>query len=144
MPDGHRNRTGRAATITIYLRERRGSKLPDRSVRRRRRGLLGTILALATPLLPVEQTTAQLKWPQSGTLTSVEAPLIGYVATELNITVPCRAAAGLAGPQNTGKTVLLSTVPKQAPTPSTAGCSSSAPTTTWYWWCAMSRWSALR
>lgn len=78
-------------------------------------GLLGTILALATPLLPVEQTTAQLKWPQSGTLTSVEAPLIGYVATELNITVPCRAAAGLAGPQNTGKTVLLSTVPKQAP-----------------------------
>src|SRR6202008_2000038 len=25
------------------------------------------------------------------------------------------AAAGLAGPQNTGKTVLLSTVPKQAP-----------------------------
>ncbi|KZS78906.1 arabinosyltransferase domain-containing protein [Mycobacterium persicum] len=78
-------------------------------------GLLGTILALATPLLPVKQTTAQLNWPQSGTFTSVEAPLIGYVATELNIAIPCRAAAGLAGPQNTGKTVLLSTVPKQAP-----------------------------
>lgn len=78
-------------------------------------GLLGTILALATPLLPVKQTTAQLNWPQSGTFTSVEAPLIGYVATELNIAIPCQAAAGLAGPQNTGKTVLLSTVPKQAP-----------------------------
>ena len=32
-----------------------------------------------------------------------------------NITVPCSAAAGLAGPQNRGRTVLLSTVPKQAP-----------------------------
>ncbi len=37
------------------------------------------------------------------------------MATELNVSVPCQAAAGLAGPQNAGKTVLLSTVPKQAP-----------------------------
>ena len=78
-------------------------------------GLLGALLAIATPLLPVNQTTAQLNWPQNGTFDSVEAPLIGYVATELNVTVPCQAAAGLAGPQNAGKTVLLSTVPKQAP-----------------------------
>lgn len=78
-------------------------------------GLLGTVLALATPLLPVKQTTAQLNWPQNGTFSSVEAPLISYVATDLNISVPCQAAAGLAGPENTNKTVLLSTVPKQAP-----------------------------
>ncbi|CAM4408467.1 putative arabinosyltransferase C [Mycobacterium basiliense] len=78
-------------------------------------GLLGTVLALATPVLPVDQTTAQLNWPQDNTFSSVEAPLIGYVATELNVSVPCQAAAGLAGPQNNGKTVLLSTVPKQAP-----------------------------
>ncbi|MGO9695744.1 MAG: arabinosyltransferase domain-containing protein [Mycobacterium sp.] len=77
-------------------------------------GLLGALLAIATPLLPVNQTTAQLNWPQNGTFDSVEAPLIGYVATELNVTVPCQAAAGLAGPRD-GKTVLLSTVPKQAP-----------------------------
>jgi arabinosyltransferase C len=75
-------------------------------------GLLGTLLAIATPLLPVKQTTAQLNWPQNGVLGSVEAPLIGYVATDLNIEIPCQAAAGLSG---TGKTVLLSTVPKQAP-----------------------------
>ena len=75
-------------------------------------GLLGALLAIATPLLPVKQTTAQLNWPQNGVLSSVEAPLIGYVATDLNISIPCQAAAGLAGP---GKTVLLSTVPKQAP-----------------------------
>ncbi len=74
-------------------------------------GLLGVLLALATPLLPVKQTTAQLNWPQNGVFSSVTAPLIAYVATDLEITVPCRAAAGL---DNT-KTVLLSTVPKQAP-----------------------------
>lgn len=78
-------------------------------------GLLGVLLAVATPLLPVDQTTAQLNWPQNGSFGSVEAPLIGYVATDLNITVPCQAAAGLAGRGNAGKTVLLSTVPKQAP-----------------------------
>src|SRR6201995_5556224 len=78
-------------------------------------GLLGAVLAIATPLLPVSQTTAQLNWPQNGVFDSVEAPLIGYVATDLTISVPCQAAAGLAGAQNTGKTVLLSTVPKQAP-----------------------------
>ena len=78
-------------------------------------GLLGTVLAIATPLLPVSQTTAQLKWPQNGAFDSVDAPLISYVATDLNVTVPCQAAAGLVGPQNASKTVLLSTVPKQAP-----------------------------
>ncbi len=78
-------------------------------------GLLGALLAMVTPALPVTQTTAQLNWPQNGTFNSVEAPLIGYVATDLNVTVPCQAAAGLVGPANAGKTVLLSTVPKQAP-----------------------------
>src|SRR5271169_2047076 len=78
-------------------------------------GLLGALLAIATPLLPVKQTTAQLNWPQNGVLGSVDAPLIGYVATDLDISIPCQAAAGLAGPSNGGKTVLLSTVPKQAP-----------------------------
>src|SRR5271157_1652227 len=78
-------------------------------------GLLGALLAIVTPMLPVNQTTAQLNWPQNGTFDSVDAPLIGYVATDLNVSVPCSAAAGLAGPENAGKTVLLSTVPKQAP-----------------------------
>ena len=78
-------------------------------------GLLGALLAIATPFLPVKQTTAELNWPQNGVLDSVTAPLISYVPTDLNIAIPCRAAAGLAGPQNLGRTVLLSTVPKQAP-----------------------------
>jgi arabinosyltransferase C len=78
-------------------------------------GLLGAVFAIATPLLPVDQTTAQLNWPQNGVWQSVDAPLIGYVATDLTITVPCQAAAGLVGPENAARTVLLSTVPKQAP-----------------------------
>lgn len=75
-------------------------------------GLLGAALAILTPLLPVKQTTAELNWPQNGVLDSVTAPLISYVATDLTINIPCGAAAGLNAP---GKTVLLSTVPKQAP-----------------------------
>lgn len=78
-------------------------------------GLLGVVMAVATPLLPVKQTTAQLNWPQNGVWQSVNAPLIGYVATDLTITVPCQAAAGLADPRDRGRSVLLSTVPKQAP-----------------------------
>ncbi|WP_370493662.1 arabinosyltransferase domain-containing protein [Mycobacterium sp. pW045] len=74
-------------------------------------GVLGTLLAILTPLLPVNQTTAELNWPQNGVLTSVQAPLISYVATDLDISVPCQAAAGLTKTD----TVLLSTVPKQAP-----------------------------
>lgn len=74
-------------------------------------GLLGTVLAIATPFLPVTQTTATLNWPQNNTLDSVDAPLIGYVATDLSITIPCSTAADLTGQRN----VLLSTVPKQAP-----------------------------
>ncbi len=75
-------------------------------------GLLGALMAVATPLLPVKQTTAELKWPQNGVLNSVDAPLIGYVATDLSVSVPCRIAAEL---NTSGRTVLLSTVPKQAP-----------------------------
>jgi arabinosyltransferase C len=78
-------------------------------------GLLAAVLAVATPFLPVTQTTAQLNWPQNGVMQSVDAPLIGYVPTDLNVSIPCRAAAGLVGPQNANRTVLLSTVPKQAP-----------------------------
>ncbi|MCX6478875.1 MAG: hypothetical protein NTY24_00165, partial [Mycobacterium sp.] len=58
-------------------------------------GLIGIACAVLTPFLPVKQTTAQLNWPQNGTLSSVTAPLIGYVATDLEITVPCSAARGL-------------------------------------------------
>ncbi len=74
-------------------------------------GFLGALLAVATPLLPVRVDTAQLNWPENNTLTSVTAPLVGYVPTDMTISIPCAAARGLEG----HATVLLSTVPKQAP-----------------------------
>lgn len=74
-------------------------------------GLLGVFLALATPLLPVTQTTAEVNWPQQDRLQSVLAPLVSYVPIDLDITVPCRAVDQLTAP---GQTVLVSTTPKQA------------------------------
>lgn len=85
-------------------------------------GLLGVLLAVATPLLPVDQTTAQLNWPQNGSFGSVEAPLIGYVATDLNITVPCQAAAGLAGRATPARRCCCRRCPSRRPRRSTAGC----------------------
>ncbi|GAA2061239.1 arabinosyltransferase domain-containing protein [Williamsia deligens] len=87
-------------------------------------GLLGFVLAIATPLLPVQQTTAQIDWPQrassgqqssgqgaSDPVRSVIAPLVGYVPVDLEMSVPCSAAALVTAQ---GQSVLVSTTPKDA------------------------------
>lgn len=74
-------------------------------------GLIGVFLALATPLLPVNQSTAELNWPQQDKLQSVLAPLVSYVPVDLEVSVPCSAVDQLTGP---GQTILMSTTPKQA------------------------------
>ncbi|MFM9378951.1 arabinosyltransferase domain-containing protein [Gordonia sp. VNK21] len=89
--------------------------MPVNSVRRAQitalvTGLLGLLLALATPLLPVHQTTAEISWPQRGTIESVEAPLISYVPISMDVHLPCTAAGELTGTD----TVLLSTLPPSA------------------------------
>ncbi len=68
-------------------------------------GLLGFLLALLTPILPVRQDRASLDWPESGAA-SVAAPLVSYEPLRLRATLPCALASELA----TGGTV-LSTVP---------------------------------
>src|SRR6478672_6387754 len=72
-------------------------------------GLIGFVLSVATPLLPVTQTTATLNWPQQGQLTNVTAPLISETPVEMTVTVPCTAVRAM--PPKGG--VLLSTAPKQ-------------------------------
>lgn len=52
-------------------------------------GLLGFVLSVLTPLLPVVQTTATLTWPQGGQLSNVTAPLISQAPVSLTATVPC-------------------------------------------------------
>ncbi|BCI92649.1 hypothetical protein NIIDMKKI_78550 [Mycobacterium kansasii] len=72
-------------------------------------GLVGFVLSVATPLLPVVQTTAMLNWPQNGQLNSVTAPLITLTPVDLTATVPCEVVRGL--PPQGG--VVLGTAPKQ-------------------------------
>ncbi|OFJ53988.1 arabinosyltransferase [Mycolicibacterium grossiae] len=52
-------------------------------------GLLGFVLAVATPLLPVTQTTATLNWPEQGRFSDVTAPLLSQAPVELSATIPC-------------------------------------------------------
>ena len=52
-------------------------------------GLVGFVLSVLTPLLPVVQTTATLNWPQDGQLSNVTAPLISQAPVSLTATVPC-------------------------------------------------------
>ncbi|AOW95152.1 arabinosyltransferase [Rhodococcus sp. WMMA185] len=74
-------------------------------------GLLGFVLALATPFLPVKQDAAWIDWPQNGVLGSVESPLVSYTPLDIQINVPCSAFARL---EPDGGTV-LSTLPNRAP-----------------------------
>jgi arabinosyltransferase B len=72
-------------------------------------GLIGFVLSVATPLLPVVQTTATLNWPQNGELNSVTAPLISLTPVDVTATVPCSLVHAL--PPEGG--IVLSTAPKK-------------------------------
>jgi arabinosyltransferase B len=71
-------------------------------------GLIGFVLSVATPLLPVVQTTATLNWPQGGQLNSVTAPLISQVPVTMTVTVPCDVIRSMPPAGGT----VLSTAPK--------------------------------
>ncbi|TQF75231.1 arabinosyltransferase [Rhodococcus spelaei] len=72
-------------------------------------GLLGFVFAVATPFLPVNQTSAALNWPQAGVIGSVDAPLVSQVPIDLQASVPCRLVRDL--PPTGG--LLLGTAPPQ-------------------------------
>lgn len=77
-------------------------------------GLLGFVLAVSIPLLPVVQTTATLNWPQGGQLGNVTAPLITQAPVQLEASIPCQVIRDM--PARGG--LVLSTAPakgKQAP-----------------------------
>ncbi|MFF2086513.1 arabinosyltransferase domain-containing protein [Nocardia sp. NPDC058176] len=94
---------------------------PDRSERAFSRyrlialisGLLGFVLALSAPLLPVQQDRASLQWPQAGA-TSVEAPLVSYVPQQLDAQLPCTMLSGLPGAEDGQTTTLLTTIPVES------------------------------
>src|SRR5699024_9166341 len=74
-------------------------------------GLIGLVLAVAVPFLPVQQTTSQLSWPQGATLNPVTAPLTAYAPTTLDASVPCSAVGDVGGEALGGHGTLLATAP---------------------------------
>ncbi|MCU1644675.1 MAG: embB [Nocardia sp.] len=72
-------------------------------------GVLGALFAVATPFLPVVQTTAAVNWPQGGTLGNIDAPLMSQVPLDLSATIPCSAVQQL-DPRGG---ILLATAPPQ-------------------------------
>ena len=72
-------------------------------------GLIGFVLAVATPFMPVQQTTAAVNWPENGVVGDLEAPLVSQVPIDLAATIPCSAVSGL--PAQGG--ILLATAPAQ-------------------------------
>ncbi|KHO20054.1 arabinosyltransferase [Mycolicibacterium setense] len=72
-------------------------------------GLIGFLCAVATPLLPVVQTTATINWPQQGQMKSVTAPLITQTPVTMSVTVPCEVIRSM--PAEGG--MLLGTAPKE-------------------------------
>ena len=93
-------------------------------------GLVGFVLSVLTPLLPVVQTTATLNWPQGGQLSSVTAPLITQTPVTMSITVPCDVIRTM--PPAGG--VVLGTAPADAFTPNGYGLFNMADNT--WEWCA--------
>ncbi len=74
-------------------------------------GIAGLLLCGIVPLLPVNQTTATIFWPQGstadGNITQITAPLVSGAPRALDISIPCSAIATL--PANGG--LVLSTLP---------------------------------
>ncbi|GAA2789095.1 arabinosyltransferase domain-containing protein [Saccharopolyspora taberi] len=73
-------------------------------------GLLGAVLAVAVPFLPVHYDITTLKWPTANGTKPISAPLVDYSPVELAIDVPCDTARGLDARLDR-PAVLLSTNP---------------------------------
>lgn len=73
-------------------------------------GLVGLLLCVLVPLLPVKQTTATVLWPQGtedGHVTQITAPLVSGAPRALDISIPCAAIATLPA----GGGLVVSTLP---------------------------------
>jgi arabinosyltransferase A len=61
-------------------------------------GIVGLLLCLCVPLLPVKQTTATVLWPQGDTgghVSQITAPLVSGAPRALDISIPCPDIATL-------------------------------------------------
>ena len=83
-------------------------------------GLIGILLAIVVPMLPVLQTTSNVSWPQDEDVNPVTLPLVAYYPQNIDIAVPCSAVGDL---EDSEGNVLVSTAPAQAPDASARGLS---------------------
>lgn len=73
-------------------------------------GIVGLLLCLSVPLLPVKQTTATVVWPQGSTdghVSQITAPLVSGAPRALDISIPCPDIATLPA----GGGLVVSTLP---------------------------------
>lgn len=74
-------------------------------------GIAGVLLCVLVPLLPVNQSTATILWPQGtdadGLVSDITAPLVSGAPQALDVSIPCLTVATLAD----GDDLVLSTVP---------------------------------
>ncbi|MFE0023993.1 arabinosyltransferase domain-containing protein [Amycolatopsis sp. NPDC059021] len=73
-------------------------------------GLFSAACAIASPLLPVVQDTAEITWPVAGDTRPVNAPLTGYWAQDMRVDLPCATVRSLDA-RMPGGGYLFSTVP---------------------------------
>ena len=74
-------------------------------------GLLGFVLFVLTPFLPVNQTQSSFSWPQGDSLTSVNAPLVSYAPERLDIELPVEESLAVL---REGQSLILSTLPSDS------------------------------
>ena len=74
-------------------------------------GLLGALLAILVPLLPVWQTSATVQWDGREDIT---LPLAGYLPSNVELQIPCSTGEPVAGG---GEQVVVSTAPVEAGAP---------------------------
>lgn len=58
-------------------------------------GLAGIVLCALTPLLPVNQNTAAIAWPQGSSIGNITAPLVSGAPETLEVSIPCAAIGTL-------------------------------------------------
>ncbi|MGH3772403.1 MAG: arabinosyltransferase domain-containing protein [Pseudonocardiaceae bacterium] len=74
-------------------------------------GLLGALLAIAVPLLPVIQHTVMITWPRPGHLAPVNVPLTTFQPQTLTATIPCAAATSVDARSTLPASLLATTTP---------------------------------
>ena len=85
-------------------------------------GIVGFLLFVATPFLPVKQVQSSFSWPQNDSVQAINAPLISVAPESIEATIPVSAIDKL----REGQTLLYGTVPPSSEDAETRGLSVNA------------------